>query len=117
MKTATATATACAPDCPPRKGRKPAAAFSKAEAEDLAGMLKALGHPARLALVQHLADYGTCYFGSLSELLPLAPSTISQHVSILKDAGLIEGSSDARRMCYCVKPERLAVLQRLLGRL
>jgi len=110
--------TACAPaDCAPPKGRKAAAAFTKAEGAELAGMLKALGHPARLALVKHLADYGTCFFGDLSEILPLAPSTISQHVSILKHAGLIEGSSDARRVCYCVKPERLELLKRLLGRL
>jgi ArsR family transcriptional regulator len=108
----------CAPaDCAPPKGRKAAAAFSKTEADALAGMLKALGHPARLKLVKHLADYGTCFFGDLSEILPLAPSTISQHVTILKDAGLIEGSSDARRVCYCVKPERLDLLKRLLGRL
>lgn len=114
----TKTATSCAPaDCAPPKGRKAAPAFGKAEAAELAGMLKALGHPARLALVKHLADAGTCFFGDLSEILPLAPSTISQHVTILKDAGLIEGSSDARRVCYCVKPERLELLKRLLGRL
>jgi len=112
------TKTACAPaDCVPPKGRKLAPALSKAEGADLAAMLKALGHPARLALVKHLADHGTCFFGDLSEILPLAPSTISQHVTILKDAGLIEGSADARRVCYCVKTGRLELLKRLLGRL
>jgi len=115
MKTPPATDTTCAPDCAPRG--KAAPAFTRAEAEQLAAMLKALGHPARLKLVKHLADHGTCFFGDLSEVLPLAPSTISQHVSILKDAGLIEGSSDARRVCYCVRPERLDALRRLLGRL
>lgn len=79
-------------------------------------MLKALGHPARVQLVQHLSDSGVCYFGDFSEVVPLAPSTISQHVTILKDAGLVEGSPDERRVCYCLKPERLELLKRLLGR-
>jgi ArsR family transcriptional regulator, arsenate/arsenite/antimonite-responsive transcriptional repressor len=108
-------------DCPPAQCRTPrrksAATLDAREVEDLALMLKALGHPARLSLVKHLADYGTCYFGDLSEVLPLAPSTISQHVSILKDAGLIQASSDVRRVCYCVVPERMDALKRLLDRL
>lgn len=70
-------------------------------------MCKALAHPARIQLLRHLIDFGECYFGSLADVLPLAPSTISKHVSILKDAGLIEGSSDVQRVCYCVNPERL----------
>lgn len=70
-------------------------------------MCKAVSHPARLQLLRHLIDYGDCYFGSLADVLPLAPSTISNHVSILKEAGLIEGSSDMQRVCYCVNQERL----------
>jgi len=50
-------------------------------------------------------------------VLPLAPSTISQHVSILKDAGLIEGSSDVQRVCYCVNRERLQQLKLTIGNL
>lgn len=102
--------------CPPAKGKK-VVPMAKAEVEDLAAMLKALGHPARLRLVKHLADHGSCVFGDLSDVLPLAPSTISQHVSILKAARLIEGSSDLRRVCYCIKPERLLALKDLLARL
>jgi ArsR family transcriptional regulator, arsenate/arsenite/antimonite-responsive transcriptional repressor len=112
------TTAACSPaQCPPAKARKGVAVLSDAETDDLAAMLKALGHPARLKLVKYLADYGTCYFGDLSDVLPLAPSTISQHVTILKEAGLIEGSSEVRRVCYCVKPGRLELLKRLLGRI
>ena len=85
------------------------------DAEELARMCKALGHPARVALLKHLADYGDCYFGNLADVLPLAASTISQHVSILKEAGLIEGSSDAKRVCYCVNHERLAQLKQAIG--
>lgn len=76
-------------------------------------MCKALSHPARVQLFRHLIDHGECYFGSLTDVLPLAPSTISKHVSILKDAGLIEGSSDAQRVCYCVNQERLQQFKRV----
>ena len=85
------------------------------DVERLAQLAKALAHPARVTLLKHLADYGTCYFGKLTDVLPLAPSTISQHVSILKEAGLIEGSADEQRMCYCVNPDRLAELKQLIG--
>jgi ArsR family transcriptional regulator len=79
--------------------------------DDLARMFKAVAHPARLQLLRHLIDYGECYFGSLADVLPLAPSTISNHVSILKEAGLIEGSADVQRVCYCVNQERLQQLK------
>ena len=87
------------------------------DVDDLARMCKALAHPARLQLLRHLIDYGECYFGSLADVLPLAPSTISQHVSILKEAGLIEGSSDVQRVCYCVNKERLDQLKLAIGAL
>lgn len=85
--------------------------------DDLASICKAIGHPARLQLLRHLIQHGDCYFGSLADVLPLAPSTISKHVSILKEAGLIEGSSDVTRVCYCVRPERLAQLKALVAAL
>ena len=78
-------------------------------------MCKALAHPARIQLLRHLIDFGECYFGSLADVLPLAPSTISKHVSILKDAGLIEGSSDVQRVCYCVNPKRLQQLKLVIA--
>lgn len=85
------------------------------DANDLARMCKALGHPARVQLLKYLSAYGACYFGNLAEVLPLAASTISQHVTILKEAGLILGSSDEQRMCYCVNPDRLAQLKELMA--
>lgn len=87
----------------------------KVDEEALALMCKALAHPARVKLLNYLADYGTCYFGKLTDILPLAPSTISQHVTILKEAGLIEGSADSQRTCYCVKPERLQQLKGMIA--
>ena len=85
--------------------------------DDLAALCKAIGHPARLQLLRHLIQHGDCYFGSLADVLPLAASTISKHVSILKDAGLIEGSSDVQRVCYCVNRERLQQLKLAIGAL
>ena len=84
------------------------------DAEELALLLKALAHPARIRLLQHLAHHGTCYFGNLSDVVELAPSTTSQHVKVLKDAGLVLGSAEEQRTCYCVNPDRVAVLKRLV---
>ncbi len=77
-------------------------------------LCKALAHPARVQLLRYLAQEGTCYFGSLSEVVGLAPSTTSQHVRVLKEAGLLLGSAEEQRTCYCVNPDRLAVLKRLV---
>jgi ArsR family transcriptional regulator len=95
----------------------PTTRTSAIDADDLARMCKALAHPARVQLLRHLVDYGDCYFGSLADVLPLAASTISQHVSILKEAGLIEGSADLQRVCYCVNKERLQQLKAAIGAL
>jgi len=100
--------------CPPAA---PRAGATEIDVDDLARMCKALAHPARLQLLRHLIAHGECYFGSLADVLPLAPSTISQHVSILKDAGLIEGSSDVQRVCYCVNQARLQQLKSAVGHL
>lgn len=95
----------------------PRGALPEMDANEVAMLCKALGHPARVQLLRYLAAYGACYFGSLADVLPLAPSTISQHVTILKQAGLILGSSDEQRVCYCVNPERLAQLKQLINAL
>ena len=84
------------------------------DAEELAVLLKALAHPARIRLLQHLGRHGTCHFGDLSDIVGLAPSTTSQHVKVLKEAGLVLGSADEQRTCYCVNPDRIAVLKRLV---
>lgn len=95
--------------------QKTGAAAVEIDADEVALLCKALGHPARVQLLKYLSAYGACYFGSLADVLPLAASTISQHVSILKQAGLILGSSDEQRVCYCINPERLAQLKQLIG--
>lgn len=87
------------------------------DAKELALLCKALAHPARVQLLNYLSAYGACYFGSLTDVLPLASSTISQHVSVLKQAGLIIGSADEQRVCYCINKDRLSQFKQLVGSL
>lgn len=68
----------------------------------LAGWCKALAHPARIAILRILANRGECVCGDLVHALPLAQSTVSQHLKALKDAGLIQGEIDGPRSRYCV---------------
>ena len=73
---------------------------------DTARLLKALAHPARLAMVRALAA-GGCGCGDIVRNLPLAQSTVSQHLKILKEAGLVEGVVEGPRAAYCLAPGRL----------
>lgn len=82
---------------------------------ELAALTKALGHPVRILIMRSLIRVGTCYFGKLADLLPVAPSTASQHLAILKEAGLVKGDVDGPRPCYCVNTQALARLRQLLG--
>ena len=76
-----------------------------ARQNDLAGMARVLAHPARVAILQHLARTQTCMNGSLVEELGLAQATISQHLWELKNAGLIKGTIEGTGVCYCVDPK------------
>jgi ArsR family transcriptional regulator len=78
---------------------------------DLARRLKALSHPARLAIVEILAERDECVCGDIVDDLPLAQSTVSQHLKALKDAGLVQGTIDGRRTCYCLDPDAVNALQ------
>src|SRR6187399_2665927 len=75
--------------------------FSQKE-QDLAAFAKALSHPARIAILKVLAQKNECICGEIVEVLPLAQSTVSQHLKELKNAGLIDGSLDGPRSCYCI---------------
>jgi ArsR family transcriptional regulator, arsenate/arsenite/antimonite-responsive transcriptional repressor len=75
--------------------------FGKKE-QDLAGFAKALSHPARIAILKVLAQKNECICGEIVEVLPLAQSTVSQHLKELTNAGLVEGSVDGPRSCYCI---------------
>jgi DNA-binding transcriptional ArsR family regulator len=76
-------------------------AFGKKE-QDLAEFAKALSHPARIAILKVLAQKNECICGEIVEVLPLAQSTVSQHLKELKNAGLVEGTVDGPRSCYCI---------------
>src|SRR6478735_5749837 len=77
----------------------------------LATMLKALAHPARIAIVQHIIKSDTCICGDLVEELGLAQPTISQHLKELKNAGLIQGTIEGVSVCYCIEPKAWAQFQ------
>jgi DNA-binding transcriptional ArsR family regulator len=72
-----------------------------------AGVCKALGHPARIKIVKHLKSIDQCICGEIVRMLPLAQSTVSQHLKILKDAGLVKGCIEGPRTCYCLDKEVL----------
>lgn len=72
------------------------------EENELAEFAKALGHPARIAILKELARRKTCVCGEIVEILPLAQSTVSQHLKELKAAGLIQGTVDGVKSCYCI---------------
>jgi ArsR family transcriptional regulator len=72
------------------------------EAMQMARIFKALGHPARLQIVRHLLRIDECICGDIVQQLPLAQSTVSQHLKVLKQAGLIQGKLSGPKTCYCL---------------
>ena len=85
--------------------------------EELAVLAKALGHPARVQIVRLLVRREACVCGDIVDELPLAQSTVSQPLKVLKEAGLIRGEIDGPRVCYCVEPHALRRLKALVGSL
>ena len=79
--------------------------------EMLAAWAKALANPTRIQILRTLATSGTCVCGQIVDILPLAQSTVSQHLKVLKEAGLIRGDVDGPRTCYCIDPAALASAQ------
>ena len=73
-------------------------------------LLKALGHPARIAILEHLLKVNSCVCGDIVNELPLAQPTISQHLKELKSAGLIKGSIEGNSICYCIDPNAISKL-------
>ena len=79
--------------------------------ESLALTCKALSHPARLEILQILARRGTCICGEIVDVMPLSQATVSQHLKILKTAGLISGEIDGQKSCYCINTTTMRVLR------
>ncbi|WDQ15170.1 metalloregulator ArsR/SmtB family transcription factor [Rhodopirellula sp. P2] len=86
-------------------------------AEDFAKLAWAIAHPARVQIVRFLIGREACMCGEIVNQLPLAQSTVSQHLKILKEAGLIQGEVDGPKVCYCINDERLQQLKTFVGEL
>jgi ArsR family transcriptional regulator len=82
--------------------------------EDLARLAKALGHPARVKILRFLLEREECVVGAIVDELPLAQSTVSQHLKVLREVGLIHGEVDGPRICYCADSTRIERLRGLL---
>ena len=106
---------ACA--CPPATEVVVSPLDGGAADESLAMLCKALAHPARVRIVRLLARRDSCVCGELVDEIDLAQSTVSQHLKILKEAGLIRGQIQGPRTCYCLEPGRLTRLHALLSSL
>lgn len=105
--------TTCAPGCcAPAKPQR-----SQDSLDDLAVLAKALGHPARVHILRLLIEKNTCVCGDIVDSLPLAQATVSQHLKVLKNAGLIQGEIDGPRICYCVSRDRIAQFKTLVSSL
>lgn len=85
--------------------------------EELASLSKALGHPVRVKILRILIARNACICSDIVDELPLAQSTVSQHLKVLKDAGLIRGEVDGPRVCYCIEPRTLRRLRALVSSL
>lgn len=83
-------------------------------AEDLAKLCWAMAHPARVRIVRLLLDRSSCVCGEIVEEMPLAQSTVSQHLKILKETGLVQGEIDGPRVCYCINKSSLAKLKKFV---
>ena len=87
------------------------------DTERLAAICKALAHPARVRIVTYLKQLDHCVCGQLVEALPLAQSTVSQHLKILKSAGVVRGEIEGPRTCYCINPGVMDELKALVASL
>jgi len=106
-----------APTCaPPLESEPDLRPVEGPEADaELAALAKALGHPARVQILRLLARRSTCVCGEIVDEVGLAQSTVSQHLKVMKAAGIIQGEVDGPRVCYCLAPRCLRRLKALVG--
>ncbi len=89
-------------------------AFS-VEQNRIAALAKALAHPARVAILQHLIQSKSCICGDIVDVLPLSQSTVSQHLKELKQAGILQGDVTPPKVCYCINPAVWQEAKLMLG--
>lgn len=104
------------PCCPPATDVAIPADEADADAA-LARLAKAIAHPSRVAILRILIRRKSCICGEIVDELPLAQSTVSQHLKLMKAAGLIRGEVDGPRVCYCVEPSAIELLKALVANL
>lgn len=92
-------------------------AYFTSEQNDLSNGLKALAHPARIAIIQYLLEKKSCICGSIVNELPLSQPTVSQHLKELKSAGLIKGTIEGNTVCYCIDQEQFNTLVATLNKM
>lgn len=85
------------------------------EQERIARIAKALAHPVRIAVLQLLASQECCYHGDMSEIIPVAKSTLSQHLKELREAGLIQGTTNLPTIKYCINQENWLLAKNIFG--
>ncbi len=85
------------------------------EITELADVFKALSHPARIEILNVLADKNVCICGEIVEVLPLSQSTVSQHLKELKRVGLIQGEIEGKKSCYCINWNKINELDEQFG--
>lgn len=87
------------------------------EQNQIAIVARALGHPARIAIIEHLLKVNACICNDIVDELPLAQSTVSQHLKELKNAGLIKGDIEGKSICYCIDEKTFNVLKEYFSRI
>lgn len=87
------------------------------EQNEIATLLKALAHPARVAIIEYLLSVDTCICNDIVAEINLAQPTVSQHLKELKNAGIIQGEIEGKSICYCVNPDTLKKLEHFVDRL
>lgn len=101
--------------CPPARAPEPLPGTDGEADAELARLAKAIAHPVRVAILRRLLREEGCVVGDIVGQLPLAQSTVSQHLKQMKDAGLIRGDVDGPRICYCVEPSAVGRLKALIA--
>jgi ArsR family transcriptional regulator len=105
-------------ECAPEEGGPDLRPVAGPEADaELAVLAHALGHPARVRILRLLADRPLCICGEIVEALPLAQSTVSQHLKVLREAGLLRATERGARVFYCIAPRTLRRLRALVAAL
>lgn len=110
-------ATKSKPCCEPAAPATETTPPRRVSPEELAKLAWAVAHPARIRILSLLMARTSCVCGELVEAMPLAQSTVSQHLKILKEAGLVQGEIDGPKVCYCVNRAGLARLKELVANL